>query len=225
MTPKKSYNMMTGLSDHNMVLISRKLTSKQFTTHASNNKEFFGIPKNKQNEFKSVIGNMNWEDLVSSNIDLELSSQIFTEKIQSTISEFSIKMKHKYKKQSLPWVNDNIKKIMKERDNALKLATRSKMVHDRNKFVMLRNKVVRALRKAKADFFITIIENAHGNSKIIWRQIKKLSGQKNIKTSPTELKINDTLLQSQIDVAQALKPKVLLYNNLIYKQLMQVTQL
>jgi len=53
---------------------------------------------------------------------------------------------------------------MKERDNALKLATRSKMVHDRNKFVMLRNKVVRALRKAKADFFITIIENAHGNS-------------------------------------------------------------
>lgn len=29
---------------------------------------------------------------------------------------------------------------------------------------MLRNKVVRVLRKAKADFFSTIIENAHGNS-------------------------------------------------------------
>lgn len=102
-----------------MVLISRKLTSKRFTTHASN-KELFGIPKNKQSEFKSAIDNINWEDLVSSNIDLEISSQIFTEKLQSTISDFSIKTKYKYKKQSLPWVNDNIKKLMKERDNALK---------------------------------------------------------------------------------------------------------
>lgn len=42
---------------------------------------------------------------------------------------------------------------MKERDNALKLATRSNMAHDRNKFEMLRNKVVRVLRKAKADLF------------------------------------------------------------------------
>lgn len=39
---------------------------------------------------------------------------------------------------------------------------------------------------------------------MIWRQIKKLTGQKNIKTSLTELKINDTILQSPIDETQAL---------------------
>lgn len=147
----KSYNMITGLSDHNMVLISRKLTSKRFNTHFSN-KEFSGIPKNKQDDFNEAIKNMNWEDLLY-HTDLEIASQTFTEKLQSTISDFSIQMKCKNKKQSLPWVNDNIKQLMKERGNALKLATRSKRTHDRSKFVMLRNKVVRVSRKAKADFF------------------------------------------------------------------------
>ncbi len=122
---------------------------------------------------------MNWEDLLH-NTDSEIASQIFTEKLQSTISDISVKMKCRYKKQSLPWVNDNIKKLMKECDNALKLATRFKYI------------------KYSLFFLITIIENAHGNSKTIWRQIKN-----NIKTRPIELKINDKILQSPIDVAQA----------------------
>ncbi len=62
------------------------------------------------------------------NTDSEIASQIFTEKLQSTISDISVKMKCRYKKQSLPWVNDNIKKLMKECDNALKLATRFKYI-------------------------------------------------------------------------------------------------
>jgi len=52
---------------------------------------------------------------------------------------------------------------MKERDLALKLANKTKSTHDRGRFTMLRNKVVRSLRKAKADFFITIIEKSNGN--------------------------------------------------------------
>lgn len=38
-----------------------------------------------------------------------------------------------------------------------------------HKFVMFRKRVVRLLRKAKADYFIRVI----GNAKVIWRQIKK----------------------------------------------------
>ncbi len=77
------------------------------------------------------------------------------------------------------------------------------MAHDRSTFVMLKNKVIRVLRKAKADCFITIIENAQGNSKTKWRQIKKCTRKNNIKARPIELKINYTILQSPIDVAQA----------------------
>ena len=70
-------------------------------------------------------------------------------------------------------MNGHVRNVMKERDSALQTAIKSKMSHDRHIFSRLRNKATRELRKAKADFFITIIENAQGNSKAIWSQIKK----------------------------------------------------
>lgn len=160
--------MITGLSNHHMVLISRKLTCRRVMN--AGNKEFFGIPKNKQDDFKAAIKNIKWDELLPVN-DLEMTSQIFTEKLQSTIHEFSIRIKCKNKKQSLPWMNEKVLKLMKERDNALKIATKSKMSLDRYNFVRLRNTVTRELRKAKAYFFIIIAENSNGNSKVIWSQI------------------------------------------------------
>lgn len=43
----KSYNMVTGLSDHNLTLVARKLSNKKFSTSAKQY-ESFGISKNKQ---------------------------------------------------------------------------------------------------------------------------------------------------------------------------------
>ena len=54
-------------------------------------------------------------------------------------------------------------------------------INDRHKFTSLRNKVTRELRKAKANYFLEIIVNNKGNSKMIWQQIKKLTGQNNAK--------------------------------------------
>ena len=65
---------------------------------------------------------------------------------------------------------------MKEHDLALKMAIRTKLYHDKHHFAMLRNKVITRLRKARADFFITIISEAQGNPKIIWTQLKKTHG-------------------------------------------------
>ena len=58
----KSYNMITGLSDHNLVLISRKLTTRRFASY-SGNKDYIGIPRNKQEAFKTAITNLNWDTL------------------------------------------------------------------------------------------------------------------------------------------------------------------
>lgn len=140
--------MITGLSDHNMVLISRKLVGKRFTTYT----EHFGVTKNKQEEFKAVMRDIKWSDLLSNN-NLEIISQNLIGKLCSTINEFSVTVKHKNKKQTLPWVTEEVKNLMKERDRALKIATKSKLSHDRFKFTMLRNRVTNALRKA------TIMEN------------------------------------------------------------------
>lgn len=51
-------------------------------------------------------------------------------------------------------MNSDIVKLMIERDLALKNAIKSKSVSARNLFTTLRNKVVKNIKKAKADFFL-----------------------------------------------------------------------
>lgn len=63
-------------------------------------------------------------------------------------------------KSSLPWLNGDIHKLMREHDAALKATLKSKLVTDRLKFVGLRNKVTREIRKAKAIFFVNVIDQA-----------------------------------------------------------------
>ncbi len=80
------------------------------------------------------------------------------------------------------------------------------MAHDINKCVMLRNKIVKILRKAKADLFYYLSQllNSLMETHKLLKTDKKITGQNNIETRPVELKINGTILQSPINVAQAL---------------------
>lgn len=71
---------------------------------------------------------------------------------------------------------------MKKRDFALKTALKSGLRLDRLVFNSLQNKVVQELRKAKAQFFINIINEAKGNSKMIWKTINQLT-KKDLKPS------------------------------------------
>jgi len=96
---------------------------------------------------------------------------------------------------------------MKKRDLALKTANRSKFSHDRQHFAILRNKVVKSLRKAKADFFLRIINDneARGNSQTIWNRLSYLKCDNIKDRSSLELMVNGKLTNNHAaDVAEAL---------------------
>lgn len=61
---------------------------------------------------------------------------------------------------------------MKKCDFALKVALKSKLITDTQIFTNLRNKVVNELRKAKAKFFMDIIKDGKGNSKL-WSNMEQ----------------------------------------------------
>ena len=154
----KSFNMLTGLSDHNLTLVNRKLNKKRFLSCASGIKETIAIPKSKIQNFIAAVNQIQWDEILPL-VDYEKDSQIFLKTLEKTIKEFSRKIKDKQHKNTVPWINPGIIKLMKMRDQALKIANKTKLTHDRGRFTMLRNKVVRTLRQAKADFFLTIIKN------------------------------------------------------------------
>ena len=65
--------------------------------------------------------------------------------------------------------------LMKKRDFPLKIALKSESIKMDEFLKNLPNKVVNELRKAKANIFMTIIKEGKGNSKLIWKNINKLT--------------------------------------------------
>lgn len=167
--------MVTGLSDHNLTLIARKLTKQRFNTPINKKPYRVGISKGNITEFENAIEGINWSDCLEGT-DVEEKRQSVISAIQSVIHRFQkvIKTKHSQKR-VLPWIKGDIWKLMKERDSALKTTNKSKINADRHTFVMLRNKVTKQIRKAKAKYFIDVINEAKGNTTAIWKRLKTLT--------------------------------------------------
>ena len=82
----KTYNYLTGLSDHNLVLFARKLTKKRFM--AKPKTPAFGsrfIPKNLQQRFMDAVKMIDWGDTLSSD-DIGENSSLFISKINNAMS-------------------------------------------------------------------------------------------------------------------------------------------
>ncbi len=75
---------------------------------------------------------------------------------------------------TFPWIDKSIVRLMKERDFTLKRALKCKRESEKRIYTTLRNKVVMEMKKDKANLFISTINNARGNTKQTWEQIKKL---------------------------------------------------
>ena len=56
---------------------------------------------------------------------MDEDSQIFRSKLQSIITECTRGIRHSNTKNSLPWINADILKLIKEWDHALKIAIRT----------------------------------------------------------------------------------------------------
>ncbi len=63
-----------------------------------------------------------------------------------------------WEKDHLPWLNSVIQSVLKKRDHALKMAPETKVVHIRQIFTSLGNKVNEKIRNAKANFFLIVIK-------------------------------------------------------------------
>lgn len=118
------------------------------------------------------------------------------------------KLVDKFTKQkggTLPWINNEIRKLMKKRDLALKKSLHSKLNSDHLAFKGLRNKVVQELRKAQASYYTNLIGNAKGNSNSLWKHLNVLTN-KTIKTKGIrELIVNGKRINKSATMANGFK--------------------
>ena len=196
----KTYNLITGLSDHNLTLASRQLSKMRYK-YQLGKKHVSLIPKKDIEHFENDVKKTKWESLVN-NKNCEQACVDFISTFKALLSTYTKTMFVKQsKKQTLPWFNDALWHVMKTRDAALKKSLKSGLETDSLIFKSLRNKVIGQLRKAKANFFLEIIKQAKGNSKLLWKGIDQLSGKAPSNSAPLELKLNGNIHTDRLAVA------------------------
>ncbi len=193
--------MVTGPSDHNLTLIVRKLSKSRFYMKPNTKSSQLRIPKSDMDEFDKAIKNIDWNRVISGeNVDTD--TQILVSTIQNITKHFLRKTKCKSKnKYTLPWINSDIRKSMKERDNALRSYLKTKSLTDRHIFVSLRNRVTKDIRAAKSNFFINLLHDTKGNHRQIWDCLQKLTGKCHNGTEQLEIIHNGTLCKAPVETA------------------------
>ena len=200
----KTYNLITGLSDHNMILAARKLTKKRFV----NNSQLpvpdkLEVPKNDLQKLEHELRGVSWNNVLQS-ADPNRCCHELMNIIDKIMSKFLKTKKKTNRKNSLPWIDSSIRQLMKKRDLALKESLKSHTGTAVALYKGLRNQVTKELRKAKSAYYITVITEAKGNSSLIWKQINSLIKPQITKNTVKELKINNQTISESRQIAQAL---------------------
>lgn len=122
----KISNLITGLSDHNFTLITRKLSKTRLNDRqiSQNPHSSPYIPKNNHEPLANELNNVPWSDIINwINTDQACDNLMTT--IKHIISKFtrtsSCKENQKIK---VPWINHTIWDLMKRRDSTLKRAVK-----------------------------------------------------------------------------------------------------
>ncbi len=101
------------------------------------------------------------------------------------------------------WFNDNLWKLMKNRDSVLKMATKSGRDIDRLCYKGLRNKVIRELRVAKSSYYLHQLNEAKGNSKLIWKNVNSLLQKETNSSGDLKIKVQGNLILDDYSIATA----------------------
>ena len=196
----RTYNLLTGLSDHNLILLIRKINKSKNKIPTSKNNLY--VPQRNISQLDNDIQGILWADVVTENNCNALCDSIIAN-TTNKIKKYSRLPKVCKKRKNLPWFNDNLKEIMKKRDLALKQYIKTKRQTDHLLFKSLRNKTIAAFRSAKANYFLTLIQAAKGNSKLLWKQIDNLSGKPAKSNNNLQLNNDGELITDSIAIANS----------------------
>ena len=140
-------NVVYGASDHNIIEVMIKFKGKIGGPKVIRKRKI----KNWETDlYRKMVNDIDWSQLYESS-DVHRSYGIFEEQIRSILDflapMFNVQFRNNYK----PWVNDDLKKLMQNRDTLRETARHSGLPEDWNKYKMSRNKCNMSLKKVKTE--------------------------------------------------------------------------
>ena len=153
-------------------------------------------------QYVNAIRSISWWEVYSCN-DVNLAAQLFTDKITTILDEMAPVRKYQIRKKYAPWLSNNTKEKINERNLAQKKAVETGIPNDWKQFRAIRNQVNSILKKEKEVWKSKRLENCSENTTQTWRSIKSFLGW-NSGGPPTQLIVNGELKNKPYELATAM---------------------
>ena len=143
----------------------------------------------------SVIETFDDVDDMSSAWDLLMKSLIE--------QHFPLRRK-RIQKQTHPWLNGEVLRLMRARDQVHKKAVKSGLTCDWKEYKHLRNRVTSANRKARRNYFSNKLNENRSNPRAFWNILCSVLPSKSNRSVINKLVVNDKELTNKKDIANSL---------------------
>ena len=166
--------LVTDISDHLIIL---HILQKETKRNNDNDEDFIVIrqlnERNKEN-YKQNLTNWNWDEILRYD-SAKVAFSKFHE-VHSKIYDKSFPLKRVKKKyrNRIPWLSDDLKLRIKNKNQAYKTQLEHPTCYNREVYVKLRNSVTYAIRKEEKMYYQNILAENKNNLKKTWQIIKSV---------------------------------------------------
>ena len=165
-----------------MVGCARKINTLKFKPRVITCRDYKHYNPDKMNEeFRSL----NWTE-VYQNTRVNNAWLCIKNLLSNVFDRHAPALVKKVRGKPAPWLTCEVKKLMNERDKALRKSRRTKNDADISQFKLKRNAVNSAVRKAKSTYSKNLLNESSENPNKFWKAIKQIYPTKSRKGAPLQ---------------------------------------
>ena len=161
----------TGLSDHQLIYCTRKITRTKFNSHK--NITIRSLKNYSQDVYLEELNKINFPDY-SKFTDINDAYSDFIGKVSLTIDKIAPMKEIRIKNSSKEWFDEEIMEEIEKRDKLLAKFKKSRQPSDSQNYKIARNKVQGMIKKKQKNFITEKLNQNIGKPKELWKSLKSL---------------------------------------------------
>lgn len=179
-----------SISDHDLTAGIRKMNCSKFMARKVTSRNY---RKYNKNDFKSELRQQPWSNILNFN-DADGAWSTFKSVFRAIVDKHAPLVERNVRGKDCPWLTDDIRSKMKDRDYHLRKARKTNLGEDWATYHKLRNNVTLKIKTSKANHKRETLRETITKPKQFWQRIKKCIGKSKAKseTKPSVI-VNGTL--------------------------------
>lgn len=192
-----------GISGHSIIFCTRKVHRASLGHH--NSVKIRSLKNYNSEVLKERLMCMNWSQVFNC-VSVDKAWGLFKSLFLKVVDDIAPVKTTRFKVRSEPWMNSEILKTIKSRDETFKKFRENREENLFREYKSIRNEVTRLIRHAKTEYFNDKITENKTNPQQLWKCLKQTDYSNRLKTKARNmnLNINGELITGNVSVANSL---------------------